>query len=252
MGALGGGGAIIAIPALIYLMDVPPAEATTASLAIVALSSISGIAVHQRAGNVAWIDGLTFGALAIGGSFLGSQGAVLIGDEWLLAAFAVLLLVVSVVMWRSSRKAPDDLAHPPAPWLRHDPLRVDWHRLGAVFAAASGVGILAGFFGVGGGFAIVPALVLVLGMTMRRAVGTSLLVTLVVCLESLALKLSAGIDLDWPVVLAFSFTAVAASLGGARLTAHVPGRHLQRVFALLLIVIALYTAAQAIPALLAG
>ena len=120
-----------------------------------------------------------------------------------------------------------------------------------VVLAATGVGLLTGFFGVGGGFAIVPALVLVLRFPMPTAIATSLLVIAINSATALAARLHSGVTLDWPVLLGFTIVAVTGSLLGARLVHRLDPRPLSRAFTVLLVVVGLYIAAMNVPHLLA-
>lgn len=251
MGALGGGGAIIAIPALIFLLDQTPQAATTASLVIVGLTALVGVAQHHRGRRVRFADGTVFALLGAAGAFLGGRVAVDADPDVVLSLFAVLLLAVATVMWRRSRPgAAAGRDRDPGPWLTLRPWRVDLRRGALVLVVASAVGVLTGFFGVGGGFAIVPALTLVLGLPMRVAVGTSLWVIALTSGVSLSARVGGGgIALDWGLVAVFTGAAMLGSLVGGRLTARLDGRLLQRGFAVLLLLVAVVTGVQSVPAL---
>ena len=264
LGALGGGGAILAIPALIYLMGQTPAAASMGALVIVSISAVVGVVPHLRAGRVHLQEGLIFGVIGVAGSVAGSHLSAGLSGPWLLTLFALLLLVVAALMLKRSStsvgagSSADDAAGAGAmpvadeprsprgvPGLGHGPAA--YLRL---FLTASGVGLLTGFFGVGGGFAVVPALVLALGLPMKDAVGTSLVVITINSLTALASRVNLGIELDWRVIGLFSVFAVAGSLLGARVNRAVDPTVLTRAFVGLLLVIALYTAAQNLPLLL--
>lgn len=236
---LGGGGAIITVPVLVYLLGMSPLAATASSLIIVGSSSLVAAVSHGRAGHVAWGHGVLFAALGLGGTAVGSWWARLLDARALMAAFGVLLVVVASLMFARSRHATEDAARPVAS-LRNP------RTLAATVAAASVVGMLTGLFGVGGGFAIIPALTLLLGFGMSTAVGTSLLVIALNSAVALSARLTGGIVLDWPLVGAFSLAAVAASLVGARLSPRVPAARLQQAFAVLLFVIAGYTVVRSL------
>lgn len=238
LGALGGGGAILALPVLVYALGQTPHEAAAGSLVIVGVSSAIGLVGHARARRVHWRDGLVFGAVGIAGTFFGTELASLVAGRSLLIAFAVLLLLVSVVMWRRGRSGAQ--ASRPA----HE---FFGNRVATVVAAATLVGLLTGFFGVGGGFVIVPALVLALGFPMREAVATSLLVlTLNTTSALLARAVTEGLQLDWRVLAPFTAAAVVGSLVGSRLGSRVPAGLLQRSFAVLLLAVAVYVGWRAL------
>jgi uncharacterized protein len=253
LGALGGGGSILTVPALVYLFGQDAAHATTSSLLIVGATSLIALVPHARRGNIRFGQGLAFGALGTAGSFAGSLGSTRVAPSVLLAAFATLMLVVAAVMLRRSRLAPAPTAAAQAPavappLVRLRPFHCDGPQVAKVVAAATVVGLLTGFFGVGGGFALVPALVLVLSYPMPMAVGTSLLVIAVNSATAMATRVT-DTHLDWPVSGVFTGAAVVGSLLGGRLAARARPQLLTRLFALLLVAIAVYTGARSIPAL---
>lgn len=238
LGSLGGGGSILTVPALVYLLGQAPAAATTGSLIIVGLTSLIGMIPHLRRGNVRVAQGLVFGALGVVGSYVGSRLAAGMPSAWLLSAFSLLMLTVAFLMWRrlrprSSRGAPTAAVHPVQ-----------------LVAAATAVGLLTGFFGVGGGFAVVPALVLALGLSMPVAVGTSLLVISLNSATALASRIENGLTVDWVTIGAFAAFAAAGSLVGARVAARLPHRTLSLAFITMLVGVGLYMAATNIPLIL--
>jgi len=171
----------------------------------------------------------------------------------LLTAFAVLMLLVAALMLRRAGDhgtAQQHGAPRNEPRLTLHPLTCACPRLAKVVATATVVGLLTGFFGVGGGFVLVPALVLALDFPMPLAVGTSLLVIAVNSGTALAARIGNGANqLDWPLIGTFTAAAVISSLGGGRLASRIDPRHLTRAFAVLLVAVALYTAARNIPTL---
>lgn len=251
LGALGGGGSILTVPALVYLLGQDTRVATTGSLLIVGVTALAGMAAHQRAGRVRVAAGLVFGVLGIAGSYAGSRLSATVAPAALLAAFSVLMLVVAAAMFARSRRRVSG-----APVLDEGPI-ITWRpsfacacpRALKVLVTASAVGLLTGFFGVGGGFVVVPALVLVLGFSMPVAVGTSLLVISFNSATALVSRIGHGAVLDWALIGAFTAAAIAGSLLGGRLATRVDHRVLSRAFTLLLIVVALYTAARSVPQL---
>jgi uncharacterized membrane protein YfcA len=128
--------------------------------------------------------------------------------------------------------------------------RITTRRAVTIVAAATAVGLVTGFFGVGGGFVIVPALVLVLGFDMPAAVGTSLLVIAITSAAALVARLGGQPDLDWPLLGLFTATAIAGSLAGNRLATKVDESTLRGAFVVLLLAVAVYTGARSIPYLL--
>jgi uncharacterized membrane protein YfcA len=244
LGAVGGGGSILAVPALVYGAGEGARVATTGSLVVVGATSLLGMIGHLRAGRVRVRAGLAFGLAGVGGSLAGSALNRMVAPHVLLLAFAALLLAAG---WRMRARAAGDGIRP-----RRSRARAD-NRPGAatvlrVLTAGSIVGLLTGFFGVGGGFVIVPALVLALRYEMPVAVGTSLLVIAVNSAEALAFRLPlAGID--WTVIAPFTATALAGVIVGNLVAGRVPAARLTRWFVWLLFAVAAYTAAESLAAL---
>lgn len=261
LGALGGGGSILTVPALVYALGQSPRTATTSSLLIVGLTSLIAVIPHARAGRVRLGQGLVFGALGTAGSFAGSALSSRVPPQVLLTAFAALMLVVAALMLRRSHGSGSsdstDTTDPtgaldPAgtPLLTLRPFTCTCPRVAKVVVTATGVGLMTGFFGVGGGFVLVPALVLALSFPMPVAVGTSLLVISVNSATALTARVSSGgTHLDWPLIATFTAAAVIGSLLGGQIAGKAHPRHLTRAFAVLLIAVAVYTAARSIPAL---
>ncbi|QQM39993.1 sulfite exporter TauE/SafE family protein [Streptomyces liliifuscus] len=222
LGALGGGGSVLAVPALIYLLGFTPVAASTASLVIVTATSATALYGHARDGQVRWRTGALFAAAGIGPALLGGAVAGRLPDAALTGAFAVVAALVAVRMLRS-RQSSDD-ARPV--------------RSARAAAAGGGLGAVTGVLGVGGGFLAVPALVGVLGLRMREAVGTSLLVITVNSLAALVMRAGTADGLDWAVIAPFAGAAILGAWDGKRLAAKVSGPTLQRVFALVLLAVA--------------
>jgi uncharacterized protein len=247
LGALGGGGAIIAVPALVYVLGQDPRTATTSSLVIVGLTSLIALVPHARVGRVRFAQGLAFGVLGTVGSVAGSRLSASVPQSVLLTAFAALMLLVAVLMFRRAARAPRDLGNAidplVEPMLTLRPFACACPRVAKVVVAATAVGLITGFFGVGGGFALVPALVLALGFPMPVAVGTSLLVITVNSATALAARLGSGSShLDWTVIGAFTGAAILGGLLGGRIASRANPRHLTIAFAVLLVLVAVYTA----------
>ncbi|WP_432119404.1 sulfite exporter TauE/SafE family protein [Streptomyces sp. bgisy032] len=224
LGALGGGGSVLAVPALIYLLGFSPVGATTASLVIVTLTSVTALVAHARDGHVRWRAGLLFAAAGIAPAMLGGALAARVPAVVLTAAFAVVAGAAAVRMLRT--RPPADAAVTVRP--------------GRAAAAGAGLGAVTGVLGVGGGFLAVPALVSVLGLRMREAVGTSLLVITVNSLAALATRAGTVERLDWTVVGPFVGAAILGAWDGKRLSAKVSGHTLQRTFAVVLLAVAVF------------
>jgi uncharacterized protein len=217
-----GGGSVLAVPVLVYVLDQPVKDATTESLLVVGSAALVGAVDHARIGRVQIRTALAFGAAGAIGAVGGTALNRLISGPALLLAFALLLVAAAVAMLLR----------------REDPLAQGGNSsLGRVGAVGIGAGVLTGFFGVGGGFVIVPALVLLLGLPLTLAVGTSLLVITLSSAAALAAHLASG-SIDWAVALIFTAGAIAGALAGRRVGGHVQPRRLGRLFALLLIAVA--------------
>jgi len=237
LGALGGGGSILAVPVLVYVAGQDAQAATATSLVLVTMTAFVGIAPHWRAGRVRLVPGLVFGGVGVAGAIIGSALNERADPDVLLLLFAGVMLAAAVAMWRSARRRR---AQPPAE-VRVTEVRVDVRTVAKVAAAGTVVGLLTGFFGVGGGFVIVPMLVLALGFSMPEAVGTSLLVIVINSLVALAMRAGTG-GVDWAVVVPFAISSLAGVVVGGRLAGRGDPSTLQQAFAVLLVVVATYTA----------
>lgn len=255
LGALGGGGSILAVPVLVYLLGQSPAQATTGSLVVVGVTSLIGAATAHRAGNVMLGRGAAFGAIALVGAVVGARASAAVPEPALLAAFAALMLLVGLLMLirqvRGRRGRASPAAGRDGAILTFRPrLQVHWPRAALLVGAATVVGLLTGFLGVGGGFLVVPALVLTLAMPMPYAAGTSLVVITLTSAVALLVRTGAGVTPDWAPVLVLTTVSALAGFGGARLAARLDTRTLSAAFTALVLVVAVYTAARALPGVL--
>jgi uncharacterized membrane protein YfcA len=257
LGALGGGGSILAVPVLVALGQ-GPAQATTGSLVVVAVTSLAGAVTAHRAGHVLPARGLAFGLVATGGAVAGARASGAVPEPVLLAAFAALMLVVggllAVRQWRGRHATPTDLStRRPViddPIITFSPtFACQCPRAIKVLVTATVVGLLTGFLGVGGGFLVVPALLLALSLPVDLAAGTSLVVITITSTVALAARAGSGTAPDWSLVVALTVAAALAAVAGARLADRVDTRRLSAAFTGLVLVVAAYTAATALPAL---
>ena len=256
LGALGGGGSILTVPVLVYGLGQSAHQATTGSLVIVGITSLAGAVTAYRNGRALLTQGIAFGVVAIGGATAGAKAAALVSAPVLLAAFAVLLLVVAGVMITRQLRARRGRPGPGAAFIA-DPIicfrpsfACNCPRALKVLATATMVGLLTGFLGVGGGFLVVPALVLALGLPMAYAVGTSLVVITITSASALAVRAGSGAHPAWDLVVLLTVVAIAGSWAGAKLAARVDTSKLQTAFTALLVLVAIYTASRALPALI--
>ena len=234
VGTLGGGGSVLAVPVLVYVLDQTVTEATTASLVVVAAGAVAGGLSHARAGRVCWRHAGSFTAAALPGIAIGTLAAEAVSGALLLVGFALVMLAAAHATWR---KADDHEREPDSTWEGGacPPLRLPRDLI-----AGAAVGLITGFFGVGGGFLIVPTLAIALAFTMRTAIGTSLVIITATSLLGLAAHLMAGRSLDAGVTASMTAASVAGAVAGAALASRIPQRQLGRGFALLVVAVAAY------------
>lgn len=257
VGALGAGGGILTMPILVYVLDFAPHSAAMASLIIVGATSLVSLIPHARRGNVQFAQGVAFGTLGAAGAVAGARLAALVDAALLMVFFAGLLLFVAALMLRrtaASRKqgagnVSDTASRPPTtrwgwPIVNRSHR---WRRGLLTVVLASFIGLLTGFFGVGGGFAVVPALLLVVHVPVRLAVGTSLLVVVVNTLTGLLGRIGESFTIDWGVVVTFAVASMLSGLLGARLSGRARPTTLSLLFAILLTVVALATGIKSVP-----
>jgi len=224
LGLVGGGGSILAVPVLVYVLGEPVKSATTESLLVVAAAALVGAADYGRIGRVQVRTALAFGIAGAAGALPGTALNRLVGGRAILLAFAALVLAAAFAMLRREGETRAD---------------ADYISLRRAVPVGLVTGVLTGFFGIGGGFVVVPALVLLLGLPITLAVGTSLLVITLTSAAALAAHLASG-TVDWSIALAFSGAAIAGALAGRRLGAVFRPQRLRQLFALLLVAIAVF------------
>jgi len=235
LGTLGGGGAILTLPMLVYAVGQEPKSAIATSLFVVGATSVVGMTVHARAGTLRWKVGAMFGLAAMAGAYGGGRIAHFIPSAVLLVLFATVMVVTGTAMLKRKGAAGP----------------VQALRFGGALALGSAVGTLSGLVGAGGGFLIVPALTLFGGLAMREAIGTSLFV--------IALQSFAGfaghvthVHLDWTLVLVITTTSLVGGVAGAVLSTKVSADGLRRAFAFLVIAMGLFMFAKELSAVTAG
>lgn len=237
LGLVGGGGSILALPVLVYVLGEPVKAATTESLLIVGATALLAALDHARAARVRWRTALAFGAAGAVGAVGGTALNRAVGSRAILLAFALLLVITAAVMLRGrgESRRPESTATGRGLWLR-------------VVPAGLGTGLLTGFFGVGGGFAIVPALTLLLALPLAAAIGTSLVVIAITSAAALAAHLTTG-GIDWGIAAAFTAAAVAGALAGSRLGRRARPHRLAQAFAFVVVAVALLLIAENVAAL---
>lgn len=252
LGALGGGGSILTVPALVYVLDIPARAATSASLIIVGITALAGAFGHTVSRNVRWKTGIVFGLVGIAASFIGTDLNRRVDPNVLLLCFAVLMIVAAIAMLRRASRTTAPKPEPgddgvvtagtlPTPTRTSRRSAITPQLAAKVIAAGLIVGFLTGFLGVGGGFVIVPALVVALDFPMPVAVGTSLLIIAINSGASLLAR-AGNANFDWSVIIPFTAAAIVGSLAGKKLADKASGATLNRAFAGLMIAVAIYVA----------
>jgi hypothetical protein len=291
LGMFGGGGGILAVPMLVGLLGMDVDQAATASLVIVLFGALGGLVSHHRAGRVRWRAGLAFGAVSVGGAALGAVLAGRVPDGIKLAAFTVLMVAAGLAMLRNARRQPSGAAEGPvgsvrlvsAPAVRATsadqspsdgvdpgaalldvpaadlppaaalPSPAGRPSIALVVLLATGTGLVTGFLGVGGGFLVVPALVLSLGMPVANATATGLVVIAIASVSALVVRVGQAEALTEPGLVALIVVAtVGASLAAARLSGRLSPRALGTGFAVLVLAMSVLVAVQAVAALRGG
>ena len=238
LGLLGGGGSILAVPALVYGVGTPLAVAVPTSLLVVGVSSATAVLPRLRQGQVAWRIAGVFGTAGAGAAFAGAAVNRLLDPRVVLVGFAALMVAAGVRMLREQLPVGGDCALPGG--------GVNWRGcLPKAIGSGVVVGFLTGLFGVGGGFLIIPALVLLLGLPMTVAVGTSLVIIVINSVAGFAAH-AGDAALDYRIALAFTAAAVVGSLASARVAARLPAERLRRWFAYLVFAVAAFVMVQAL------
>ena len=226
LGLLGGGGSILTVPVLVYVLGYEAKQAIVMSLVVVGITSLVGAVGHWRAGNVNLKSALIFGVITMIGSYLGARLAVLFSGGVQLTLLAVVMLTAAASMFRAPQAEPASLTVPPPP------TKLPLITIGVVGLM---VGVLTGIVGIGGGFLIVPALVLLGRVPVKEAIGTSLLV---IAMNSASGYLGYIGTVTIPSSFLMGFTAVAVGgiLVGTHLVRYVSAGVLKRSFAVFLLV----------------
>jgi uncharacterized membrane protein YfcA len=230
LGLVGGGGSILAVPLMVYVVGVPDAHVAIGTSAIaVAANAAVNLSNHARGGTVRWSCALTFAAAGMIGAFAGSIFGKMLDGERLLALFALVMLVIAVLMLKTRSRAglPD--------------VKMNWSNVPAIVGLGLATGTMSGFFGIGGGFLIVPALMLATGMSILNAVSSSLVAVTAFGLTTAASYAWSGL-ISWGLAGLFIAGGIAGGLLGTRFARLLSARRgvLNIVFAAVIIVVALY------------
>jgi uncharacterized membrane protein YfcA len=234
LGLVGGGGSILAVPLMVYVVGVPDAHLAIGTSAIaVAANAAVNLSNHARGGTVRWSCALTFAAAGIIGAFVGSIFGKMLDGQKLLALFALIMLVIAMLMLKTRSRVglPD--------------VRISWSNMPAVVGLGLATGTLSGFFGIGGGFLIVPALMLATGMSIMNAVSSSLVAVTAFGLTTAASYAYSGL-VSWTLAGLFIAGGIVGGLIGTRSARHLAARRgaLNTVFATVIIAVALYMLAR--------
>jgi uncharacterized membrane protein YfcA len=234
LGLVGGGGSILAVPLMVYVVGVPDAHVAIGTSAVaVAANAAMNLSNHARGGTVRWSCALTFAAAGVAGAFVGSLAGKMIDGQKLLALFALLMLVIAALMLKTRARTglPD--------------ARMSWTNMPAVVALGLWTGTLAGFFGIGGGFLIVPALMLATGMSIMNAISSSLVAVTAFGLTTALSYAWSGL-ISWKLAGLFVAGGIAGGLIGTRAARLLADRRgaLNIVFAVVIIAVALYMLAR--------
>lgn len=241
LGMLGAGGSILTVPALVLLIGQTPHEAAATSLVVVGSIAATGALAHRRRGSVRLRAGLAFAATGAVSSLLASYVSLQTDPDLLALGFSAVMLAAATAMWRSARAgarpAPDGIeaegdereatASSPAA-RRHG-------RVGRTLLAGALVGLLTGFFGIGGGFLAVPALIFALGLDVTTAVGTSLVVIALNAAVALVPRITGDL-VDPAVTVVFVVGGAAGALAGTHAAHRLPQRRLKGAFAVIVVI----------------
>lgn len=238
LGLLGGGGSILAVPALVYGLGIPLQEAVPMSLIVVGIASLFGAIPKIRTDLVQWRVAAVFALSGFLAAFAGSAVNRLLPETVTLAGFAIVMIVAGVRMLWSTEGTGTAC--------RVEGSTINWRRCTSrAIPSGLGVGFLTGLFGVGGGFLIIPALVLLLGIEMSVAVGTSLVIVTANSGSGLVAYLG-NLGLDWGIVAIFTATALVGSLIAGRYGKKIDTGRLQKWFAYLVFAVAALVLGQVI------
>lgn len=230
---LGGGGAILAVPIFVYVIGFGTKEAVASSLAVVGVTSLSGAVSHWQEDRVRLRVALVSGIFAMAGAYLGAWLAVFFSSAAQLTLLAVVMVVAAIFMFRDNNNSDEDEEDAASPSIARVPLG----RAGGLAVLGMAVGTLTGLVGVGG-FLMVPALVLVGQVPMKEALGTSLLVIVMISASGFIGYLD-KVEIQWGFMALFTALAVAGSLAGAYLVRFVPQATLRKLFAVFLVLLAI-------------
>lgn len=232
LGLIGGGGSILTVPVFVYVLGIPPVEATAYSLFVVGTTSAAGAFGYQKQGLIAWKDGLIFAVPSLIAVFIvrslvvpslpqtmgGMLGLSFSKDLFIMVLFAVIMALASFTMIKDGIKV--------AP----NPNMGSAKKAAIIMLEGFGVGAITGLVGAGGGFLIIPALVILMGMNMKMAVGTSLMIIAVKSLIGFTGDIIALPSIDWTLILQFTALSLVGVWLGLRISKRIEGHKLKKAF----------------------
>lgn len=234
LGLLGGGGSILTVPALVYLVGQSPNTAIATSLVVVGANSASGAIFHHRQGTLNWRVALTFGGAGIVIAYFSASLSEFLSPTIILILFALLMLTIGIMLLQQKENKEKGFTNVKS--------------ISYIIGSGIIVGLLTGLLGVGGGFLIVPALTIFVGLPMQAAVGTSLVI--------IAANSAAGflghlgtISLDLTLTLTFVLAGLVGSFLGTKLSNRISSASLQKIFALFVIALAFFLLYDNLPKL---
>jgi uncharacterized membrane protein YfcA len=229
VGSVGGGGAILALPVLVYVLGEQVGPASTASLIVIAVAAAVGASARSREGQACWRIARVFAIPAAIGAFAGALGNGAVSPRALILTFVPVMLVAAAATWRRAGIDPGGAVEdcPDVP-------------LAKLVAGGLAVGLLTGFFGVGGGFMILPVLTLSYGVGFRRAVATSLVIITLTGAAALVSHLVAGATPPLAITAAMALATMAGALGGSTIADRLPQAALGRAFAVVVAALAVF------------
>jgi uncharacterized protein len=264
IGGLGGGGGALTVPALVYLLGLTAQDATTSSVLIVGISSLAGAVTRLRDGSLRWRTGFAFAAVGAPAAYLGSVLNHRADQAVVLVTFALFTVLAAAAMLVEGRRGggsdecagPDDRGSDPAPagsraagtvvatrpTVGRRRLLV---RVGTIAGCGAAVGFLTGFLGIGGGFLVMPVLVIALRMPLTAAIGTSLLI-MVLNAVTASVSRFGDLSVDWAVVVPFTLASVVGTLLGRRVADRLSGAALTRIFAVLLLLVGIFVGVESL------
>ena len=221
LGLMGGGGSILTVPILVYILKMDPKLSIALSLAIVGATSLIGSYGHYKKGNIHLKVAIIFGPFAMLGTFIGAKLSVYFSAAIQLILFAIIMMIASIFMYKGRKESQQ--------------IEKSSYNIALIIFEGIVVGIVTGIVGVGGGFLIVPALVLIAGIPMKMAVGTSLLI---ISLKSITgfIGYYDQLTIPWPFLGTFIVFTGFGIIIGSKLVDHIPAKKLKKIFAIFLLI----------------